>query len=142
MSNQTSDPQNQSDAGQVTIVFATDVIPDKAIIHDNETFQVQWAAFNASHVDSPAFTDLLVVTSIPEGCPGSDDQEHPIVYDSSTSGNPQDFLESPLSAQSQGSLMQPMVGPFPAGSYRLTVTLAQGLANTTLFNCIEIILAT
>ena len=134
-------PQNQSDAAQVNIVFATDVIPDKAIIHDNETFQVQWAAFNAGQVDSPAFTDLLVITSIPEGCPGSDDQTHPVVYDSSTDGNPQDFLESPLPAQTQGSLMQPMVGPFPAGAYRLTVTLATGLVNSTLFNCIDIIAA-
>jgi|GEM_PF-3537006 len=134
-----TDLQNNVDAGQANIVFATDVIPDKAIIHDDETFQVQWAAFNAGQVDSPAFTDLLVITSIPEGCPGSDDQEHPVVYDSSTDGNPQDFLEQPLAAQAEGTLMQPMVGPFPAGSYRLTVTLAQGLSDVTIFNCIEII---
>ena len=130
-----------SSTGQPQIVFATDIIPDKAIIHNNESFQVQWAAFNASQVDSPAFTDLLVITSIPEGCPGSDDQEHPVVYNSETDGNPQDFLEQPLPAGQEGSVMQPMVGPFPAGSYRLTVTLAQGLSNTTSFNCIEIVAA-
>ena len=128
-----------TDAGQPQIVFATAIIPDKAIIHDNDSFQVQWKAFNASQVDSPAFTDLLVISSIPEGCPGSDDQEHPVVYNSETDGNPQDFLEQPLAAGQEGSLMQPMVGPFAAGSYRLTVTLAKDLSNTTNFNCIEII---
>src|SRR5215210_6969032 len=78
------------------IVFSESPIPDKAIIHDTDTFQVQWKAFNAGQVDSPEFTDLLVITNIPEGCPGSDDQDHPVVYDSETDGDPQDFLEQEL----------------------------------------------
>src|SRR5713101_3888524 len=112
-----------SDTDKPNIVFASAITPDKAIIHDGDTFQVQWSAFNAGQTDSPAFTDLLVITSIPEGCPGSDDQNHPVVYSSDTQENPQDFLEQPLAAGAEGSIMQPMVGPFSAGSYRLSVTL-------------------
>jgi hypothetical protein len=48
-------------------------------------------------------------------------------------------VEQPLAAGATGSLMQPSVGPFPTGSYRLTVTLAQDLANVTNFNCVDII---
>ena len=121
------------------IIFASSVIPDKAIIHDDETFRVQWKAFNTGQVDSPAFTDRLVVTLIAEGCPGSDDQEHPVVYDSNVDGNAQHFLESSLAAGAEGDLMQPIVGPFPAGSYRLTVTLDTNSSMTTTFNCIDII---
>lgn len=124
---------------QVSIVFGSDVMPDKAIIHDDEPFSVQWFAFNAGVVDSSAFTDLLLVTSLPEGCPGSDDQEHPVVFSSDTDGIPQDFLQGPLKAGETGPLMRPTVGPFPAGSYRLTVTLAQGVSETTTFNCVEIV---
>jgi len=130
---------SQREVGQPNIVFATAIVADKAIIHDSDTFQVQWAAFNASETDSPAFTDLLVITKIPEGCPGSDDQDHPVVYDSAKDGNPQDYLEQPLAAGAEGGLMQPMVGPFPAGSYRLTVTLAKDLSNTTKYSCIDIV---
>ncbi len=115
------------------------IFPDKAIIHDNETFAVQWSARNQGSTDAPAFTDLLVITQIPEGCPGSDDQEHPVVYNSDNDGNPQDYLEPPLPSGTEGPLMQPTVGPFPAGSYRLTVTIAAGLADVSTFNCIEII---
>ena len=123
---------------QPNIVFASAIAPDKAIIHDNETFQVQWAALNAGQDTTPAFTDLLVVTSIPEGCPGSDDQDHPVVYRSDTQGNPQDFLEQPIAPGQVGNTMQPMVGPFPAGSYRLTVTLALNVSDATNYSCIDI----
>ena len=34
--------------------------------------------------------------------------------------------------------MHPTVGPFPAGTYRLTVTLDVGRSNTTTYNCKEI----
>ncbi|MCZ7627004.1 MAG: hypothetical protein C3F12_08545 [Candidatus Methylomirabilota bacterium] len=90
-------------------------------------------------IDSPPFTDLLVITEIPEGCPGSDDQDHPIVYHSEQDGNPEDYLERPLAARAEGSLMQPMVGPFPVRSYRLTVTLAKDLSNTTSYSCIDVV---
>lgn len=129
---------DSNDAGRPNIVFATTIVPDKPFPNDKDTFSVQWAAFNSSQVDSPAFTDLLIITKIPEGCPGSDDQDHPVVYNSETDGNPQDFLEQPLAAGQEGGLMQPMVGPLPAGSYRLTVTLAKDLSNTTNWNCIDI----
>jgi hypothetical protein len=59
---------------QPTIVFADPgnaVMPSAAIIHGNDTFQVQWTAQNTSQGTSTAFTDLIVITSIPEGCPGS-----------------------------------------------------------------------
>lgn len=127
----------------MTIVFADPgnaVIPSAAIIHDNETFQVQWIAKNAGQVTSPPFTDLLVITGIPEGCPGSDDKEHPILFSSDTDGNPSDYQEPPLAPGTTGHLMQPTVGPFPAGSYRLTVTLASDVGDgVTTFNCINII---
>lgn len=127
----------------MTIIFANPdsaVTPSAAIIHDNDPFQVQWAAQNIDGVTSTAFTDLLVITSIPEGCPGSDDQEHPVVFSSDTDGNPSDYQEQPLAPGVTGNLMQPTVGPFPAGSYRLTVTLASDVGNGgTTFNCIEII---
>ena len=121
------------------IVFATSVIPDKAIIHDDEAFRVQWQAFNAGQVDSPEFDDRLVVTLIAEGCPGSDDTDHPVVYDSDTDGDPQDFHEPALAAGATGNLMQPLVGPFATGSYRLTVTLDRNSSMTTTFNCIAIV---
>jgi hypothetical protein len=82
-----------------------------------------------------------VITSIPEGCPGSDDQDHPVLFNSQDQGNPQDYLEQPLPAGQNGSLMQPTVGPLAAGSYRLTVTLGVGLANVSNYNCIEVIAA-
>ncbi len=127
--------------GRPNIVFATEIAADKPMIRDNETFTVQWAAFNAGQTDSPAFTDLLIITQVPEGCPGSDDQDHPVVYNSEQSGNPQDYLEQPLAAGAEGTMMQTMVGPFPAGSYRLNITLAKDLSNTTNYNCVEIIAA-
>ena len=80
-----------------------------------------------------------MVTLQPEGCPGSDDQDHPVVYDSDKDGDPQDFLEASLKAGAEGPLMQPMVGPFAAGSYRLTVTLDTDSASTTTFNCVDIV---
>ena len=138
-----------SDAGTPNIVFADlnlpsggsvgHVVPSLAIIHSNDTFAVQWAAKNVGSGNAAAFTDLLVITSIPEGCPGSDDQNHPVVFDSSQSGNPQDYTEGPLAAGATSPGLQPNVGPFATGSYKLTVTLAQGVANTTDFNCIPII---
>jgi hypothetical protein len=121
------------------IVFATSVIPDKAIIHDDDAFRVQWKAFNAGQVNSPAFNDRLVITLIAEGCPGSDDQDHPVVYDSETDGDSQDFLEPPLAVGAEGDLMQPIVGPLAAGSYRLSVTLDTDSSMTTTFNCINIV---
>jgi hypothetical protein len=130
----------------MTIVFANPdnaVTPGAAIIHDNDPFQVQWTAQNTDGVTSTAFTDLLVITSIPEGCPGSDDHEHSVVFSSDTEGNPSDYQEQPLAPGATGNLMQPTVGPFPAGSYRLTVTLASDVGNgDTTFNCIDIIPAT
>lgn len=57
------------------------IVPSSAIIHESDSFQVQWSEVNRSGVDVGAFTDRLVVTSIPEGCPGSDDAEHPVVFD-------------------------------------------------------------
>jgi hypothetical protein len=116
------------------------VIPDSAIIHSDETFRVQWKAVNLGPDDAPAFTDRLVVSAIPEGCPGSDDQDHPVVYDSTTDGLADDFAEPALPAGTAGPLMAPMVGPFGTGSYRLTVTLdADGPNPVSTFNCIEIV---
>jgi hypothetical protein len=124
------------------IVFATSVMPDRSIIHDDDAFRVQWKAFNAGQFNSLEFNDRLVVSLIAEGCPGSDDKEHPVVYDSDTDGDLQDFVEPPLAAGAEGTLMQPLVGPFPAGSYRLTVTVDKNSSTTTTFNCIEIVNST
>ncbi len=104
---------------------------------------MQWAAQNRDQVTSSAFTDLLVITGIPEGCPGSDDQEHPVVFSSDTDGDPSDYQEQPLAPGATGELTQPTVGPFPAGAYRLTDTLASDGGNgDTTFHCIDIIPAT
>ena len=131
------------DAGtsSAQIIFATDVIPDKAILHDTDTFAVQWSVQNASTAGSAAFTDRLVITSIPEGCPGSDDQDHPVMYDSEHDGTPADFMELPLPAGQNGALMQPTVGPFPAGSYRLSFTIDRGGSDITTFNCVDIVMS-
>ncbi|RWG00428.1 hypothetical protein [Mesorhizobium sp.] len=126
-----------------SVVFANPdnpITPDKAIIHDNEEFRVQWSALNAGANDLSAFIDRLVVTSIPEGCPGSDDVEHDVVFDSDVDADASDYTEEALSAGKVGALMEPSVGPFPAGSYRLTVTLASDIAEgDASFNCIEIV---
>ncbi len=125
------------------IVFATPdnpITPDKAIVHDNESFAVQWAAFNGGGQAVAAFVDRLVVTSIPEGCPGSDDTEHAVVFDSDQNGDPADYSEPGLAAGTAGALMAPQVGPFAAGAYRLTVTLASDTGNgAQTFNCIDIV---
>jgi hypothetical protein len=125
------------------IVFAdadNPITPHKSIIRDTDDFRVQWLAFNISGQSVPAFTDRLVITSIPEGCPGSDDVEHEIVFDSDIDGKPADYAEPDLEPETAGPLMQPAVGPFPKGSYRLTVTLASdlGIGHET-FNCIDIV---
>jgi hypothetical protein len=111
------------DAGAPNIVFASDIVPNTpggdGIIHENESFQVQWAAQNIGTAASPAFTDLLVISSVPEGCPGDDNKDHPVVYNSERDAeNPQDFLEGALNP-----------------------TLAKNISNTTLFTCIDIIAA-
>jgi hypothetical protein len=128
------------------IVFADSnhpIVPSSSIIHDNESFRVQWSALNISDQDVPSFIDRLVVSSIPEGCPGSDDQEHEVVYDSDVNGDASDFAEPDLAAGATGPLLEPSVGPFSAGSYRLTVTLANDSGQgVTTFNCIEIVKAT
>ncbi|MFB7454319.1 hypothetical protein [Streptomyces sp. NPDC056194] len=128
------------------IVFADGdhpVTPDKAIIHDDEAFRVQWAARNISTQDFPAFVDRLLIQSIPEGCPGSDSVDHDTVFDSDTDGDPDDVSEPDLLSGQAGPLMNPSVGPFPAGAYRLTVTLADDLGvGGTTFNCIDIVAAT
>jgi hypothetical protein len=132
---------NDKGAYMSSIVFATNVTPDKAIIHETESFRVQWKSFNSGPVENPAFSDRLIVTQLPEGCPGSDDQEHTVVFDSGTDGDADDFQEAALAPGAEGNLMQPMIGPFAAGSYRLTVTLDTSSTMTTSFNCVEIVRA-
>ena len=124
-----------ADASAPQIIFASvdhPITTDLAIIHSNETFVVNWAASNIGQQDSPDFQDELVVSNIPEGCPGRDGEEHPVLFDSS-------FDEAPIPAGKLGPQMQATVGPLPTGSYRLTVTLAKGLADTATFNCIDVV---
>jgi hypothetical protein len=137
-------PVLTDNAGTPNIVFASDIVANVPggddVIHANESFQVQWTAQNTGTAATPAFTDLLVVSSVPEGCPGDDSKDHPVVFNSDQNAdNPQDFLEGPLNPGQTGSLMQTSVGPFPAGSYRLSVTLAKDVANVTLVTCIDIV---
>jgi len=108
------------------------VVASAAIIHNNETFQVQWIAFNASQVDSEAFADELEILAVPEGCPPSDDQDHPVVHSEETS-------EPPLPAGKAGPLMAPTVGPFAAGAYLLKVTVDKGRTGSINSNCINIV---
>ncbi|WP_396908281.1 hypothetical protein [Mycolicibacterium sp.] len=119
---------------------AAGVNPDSAIIHDNEGFGVQWQAQNLGPDDAPAFVDRLVITQV-ESCPGDDSQDNPVHYDSATDADdPSAFEEPELQANTTGPLMVAQVGPFPAGSYRLTVTLDDGGESpATTFNCIEIV---
>ncbi|TGB09616.1 hypothetical protein [Streptomyces sp. MZ04] len=108
------------------------IVPSAAIIRETDSFQVQWSAVNRSDADVEAFTDRLVITRIPEGCPGSDDAEHPVVFDET-------FDEPALATGEAGPLQGPTVGPFAAGAYRLTVTLANDTgAGDETFNCINI----
>ncbi|MEV5485759.1 MULTISPECIES: hypothetical protein [Streptomyces] len=129
----------------VDIVFANSekpITPDKEFIHDNDSFRVQWSAVNTSSQDFPAFVDRLLIQSIPEGCPGSDEVDHDTVFDSENGGDPNDFSEPDLRSGQSGPLLSPSVGPFPVGSYRMTVTLANDLGvGKTTFNCINIIAA-
>jgi len=108
------------------------IVPSAREIRETDSFQVQWSAVNASDVDVEAFTDRLVITSIPEGCPGTDGAEHPVVFDGT-------FDEPALGPGQTGPVQNPTVGPFAAGAYRLTVTLADdsGTGFTT-FNCIDV----
>ncbi|MFB8240195.1 hypothetical protein ACFC58_26980 [Kitasatospora purpeofusca] len=120
----------------MTDIFFTDpqnpIVPSSAIISESDAFQVQWGAVNRSDVGVEPFTDRLVITSIPEGCPGSDDADHPVVFDET-------FDEPALAPGDSGPLQKPTVGPFAAGSYRLTVTLANDTgAGDETFNCITI----
>jgi hypothetical protein len=118
---------------------ATGVNPDSAIIHDTEGFGVQWQAQNLGPDDTPLFVDRLVITQV-ESCPGDDSQDNPVLYDSTTDGDPSEFEEPEIPAGTTGPLMIAQVGPFPVGSYRLTVTLDDGgQSPATTFNCIEII---
>ncbi|MFJ9456453.1 hypothetical protein ACIRST_15330 [Kitasatospora sp. NPDC101447] len=125
------------------IIFANvsnPITPDISIIHDDDSFRVQWSARNVSNHDISSFVDRLVIQSIPEGCPGSDSVDHDTVFDSDVDGAASDFTEPDLRAGTAGPLMNPSVGPFSAGDYRLTVTLAKdlGVGHTT-FDCITIV---
>jgi len=91
----------------IVIVFANPknpIVTDRAIVHDNESFRVQWSAFNAGDKDVPKFVDFFEITSIPEGCPGSDDKQHDIVFKS-------DFSEAGLAAGTAEKLVEAKVGP-------------------------------
>jgi hypothetical protein len=114
--------------------------PDISVVHDNDTFRVQWNAENLGPDITPEFVDRLEIIELPEGCPGSDAEEHTVVYDSAIDGNPDDFAEPELLPGEVGPLMEPEVGPFAAGAYRLSVTLDDGGPNpVTIFNCINIV---
>lgn len=119
---------------------AAGVNPDIAVIHDNESFRVQWNAENLGPDITPEFVDRLEVIALPEGCPGSDLEKHTVIYDSTVDGNPDDFAEPELLPGEVGPLMEPEVGPFAVGSYRLTVTLDDGGPNpVSLFHCINVV---
>jgi hypothetical protein len=122
---------------------AAGVNRDSAIIHDNDSFRVQWNAENLGPDITLGFTDWLKISEIPEGCPGSDLDEHPVVYDSAVDGDAADLSEPELLPGEIGPLLEPLVGPFAAGSYRRTVTFDDGGPNpVSLLNCIEIVEAT
>jgi hypothetical protein len=114
------------------------VNPDRAVVHADESFFVQWKAQNLGPDDTGDFVDHLVVTDVGE-CPGSDDEDHPVMYDSADEDDLSPFAEPPQAAGQVGPLIEAEVGPFPAGAYRLAVTLDDGGPNpVTIFNCIEI----
>jgi len=123
----------------VDLLFPNPIVAAPAIIHDNERFSVQWAALNTTKQSIQSFHDRLVIRSVPEGCPGSSDQEHPVVFDSTVDGADADFTEPDLPAETIGPLMQPFVGPFAAGSYELRVTLDSDMGRgDETFICIDV----
>jgi hypothetical protein len=119
----------------VSIMFAhpeTPIMPDSAILTAGRAFSVHWGARNIGEDDVPAFIDLLVVTHIPEGCPGSDDTEHEVVYES-------EVEQAELAAGQVGELKSVEVPSLSEGAYRLTVTLANDLGiGESTFNCINV----
>ena len=116
------------------------VSTDLTVIHDGESFLVQWKAQNLGPDDTADFVDHLVVAEVPEGCPGSDDGDHPVVWDSDTDGDPDDFAEAPIPNGGFGPVMEQGIGPLTVGSYRLTVTLDQGgPGEVTIFTCIDVV---
>jgi arylsulfatase A-like enzyme len=54
-------------------------------------------------------------------------------------GDASPWKPAELAAGATGPLRAPEVGPFPVGAYRLTVTLDDGGAAVTLFNCVDIV---
>jgi hypothetical protein len=121
------------------------VTTDETQIDDATAFNVQWKAQNLGPDDTAEFRDHVVIRSV-DDCPGDDDDEHsPVVYDSDTDPDtdPGVLTEPPLAANAVGPLMQVPVGPFPAGSIRISVTLdADGPNPVTIFNCIVVAPAT
>ena len=91
------------------------ILTDKTTIHENDNFSVQWVAMNTTNSDIKPFSDGLVITSIPEGCPGTDGADHPVVFDSSTDGRASDYTSAePLYRLArQGRVCSPPLEPFP-----------------------------
>lgn len=117
------------------IIFAhpeTPIMPDSAILNAGTAFAVQWGAHNIGEDDVPAFIDRLVVTHIPEGCPGSDGTEHEVVFES-------EVEQAEIHAGQFGELVSVEVPGLSEGAYRLTVTLADDLAiGESTFNCVNV----
>jgi hypothetical protein len=132
--------QDNGGAPQVSLIFTNEGVQlSLAILHDDETFDVQWIAVNDGPATSNHFTDLLIVEALPEGCPGSDDRAHEVVFDSRTDADPRDMLEPRIPPGQSGPLMKVSVGPFQAGYYRFRVTLASIQDGLTASNCVEVI---
>lgn len=120
----------------MAIVFDNQDIPisaDRAIVHADERFTLQWVARNAGSEDVPDFIDRLVITHLPEGCPGDDSIDHEVMLDA-------EIDEAGLPAGTGGSVTEHEVGPFATGAYRVTVTLADDTGDgQTLAICIDIV---
>lgn len=115
--------------------------PDKAIIHNNEQFDIQWVTFNVGTADSEPFSDKLEVIYWPElSSAACTDSEGQIVYNSETDETDPTLLQEPaIPANSQGPLMKATVGPFPAGWIKMVVTLGVGQYDAQApYNCIQI----
>ncbi|MGO9928602.1 MAG: hypothetical protein ACLPLP_21440 [Mycobacterium sp.] len=116
------------------------VTEDVTPIDDATPFNVQWKAQNLGPDSTGEFRDHVVIRSV-AACPGDDNDENsPVVYDSDTDPNldPGDLKEEPIAAGGFGPVKQASVGPFPAGSIRISVTLDADGTPVTTFDCIKV----
>jgi hypothetical protein len=72
-----------------------------------KAFGMQCNALNVSSQDLSTFLDRLVNFSTPDGCTGSDDIKHEIMFDNDVDATAADLTNPNLAAGAAGPLMTP-----------------------------------